>query len=66
MLHVVQRVGYGSEAAFSATFKREIGVAPGAWRRNRAHNEEAARAPIHLQRQLAMQDPLGTKIGSLQ
>jgi len=32
---VAERVGYGSEAAFSAAFKREIGVAPGAYRRGR-------------------------------
>lgn len=30
---VAQRVGYGSEAAFSSAFKRELGVAPGAWRK---------------------------------
>lgn len=32
---VADQVGYGSEAAFSAAFKREIGVAPGAYRRSR-------------------------------
>jgi len=32
---IARRVGYGSEAAFSAAFKREIGVAPGAYRRGR-------------------------------
>ena len=33
---IAQRVGYGSEAAFSAAFKREIGEAPGSYRRGRA------------------------------
>ena len=36
---IAQRVGYGSEAAFSAAFKREIGVAPGAYRRSRVSVE---------------------------
>ncbi len=31
---IAERVGYGSEAAFSTAFKREIGVAPGAYRRS--------------------------------
>lgn len=30
---VAKRVGYGSEAAFSSAFRRELGVAPGAWRK---------------------------------
>jgi AraC-like DNA-binding protein len=30
---VAQRVGYASEVAFSKAFKRELGVAPGAYRR---------------------------------
>ena len=30
---VAARVGYGSDAAFAAAFKREVGVAPGAYRR---------------------------------
>jgi AraC-like DNA-binding protein len=28
-------VGYESEAAFSRAFKREVGVSPGAWRREK-------------------------------
>ena len=39
---VAKRVGYGAEAAFSKTFKRWIGVAPGAYRRtseSRSHPE---------------------------
>jgi AraC-like DNA-binding protein len=32
MADVAQRVGYGSEAAFSRAFKRLVGVAPSAWR----------------------------------
>ncbi len=30
---IARRVGYGSEAAFATAFKRELGVAPGAWRK---------------------------------
>ena len=33
LLEIAQQVGYESEAAFSRAFKREVGVAPGAWRR---------------------------------
>jgi AraC-like DNA-binding protein len=29
-------VGYQSESAFNRAFKREVGVAPGMWRRRRA------------------------------
>jgi len=39
---IAERVGYGSEAAFSAAFKREIGVAPGAYRRSRVSVEAGA------------------------
>jgi AraC-like DNA-binding protein len=34
---VGRRVGYGSEAAFSRSFKRIAGVSPDAWRRGEAH-----------------------------
>ena len=30
---IARRIGYGSEAAFSTAFKREMGVAPGSYRR---------------------------------
>ena len=33
VVDVALQVGYDSEAAFSRAFKREVGVAPGAWRR---------------------------------
>jgi AraC-like DNA-binding protein len=33
LIEVALGVGYESEAAFSRAFKREVGVAPGAWRR---------------------------------
>jgi AraC-like DNA-binding protein len=33
LLEISLDVGYESEAAFSRAFKREVGVAPGAWRR---------------------------------
>jgi len=36
---IADRVGYGSEAAFSTAFKRELGMAPGAYRRRRADVE---------------------------
>jgi AraC-like DNA-binding protein len=32
MAQIAERVGYGSEAAFSRAFKRLVGVAPSAWR----------------------------------
>jgi AraC-like DNA-binding protein len=35
VLHVAQRVGYESEAAFNRAFKREFGVPPATWRRQR-------------------------------
>jgi AraC-like DNA-binding protein len=35
VLGVSLDVGYESEAAFSRAFKREVGVSPGAWRRDR-------------------------------
>lgn len=38
---VAERVGYGSEAAFSKAFKRSVGEAPGAYRR-------AARTALHV------------------
>jgi AraC-like DNA-binding protein len=33
LMDVALQVGYDSEAAFSRAFKREVGAAPGAWRR---------------------------------
>ncbi len=36
MIEVAERVGYGSEAAFSRAFKRAVGVPPSRWRRERA------------------------------
>jgi AraC-like DNA-binding protein len=35
LVDVALQVGYESEAAFSRAFKREVGVSPGAWRRQR-------------------------------
>ncbi len=35
MAAIADRVGYGSEAAFSRAFKRQVGVSPSAWRRER-------------------------------
>jgi AraC-like DNA-binding protein len=34
-----REVGYGSEAAFSRTFKRIAGISPAAWRGNRSTPE---------------------------
>jgi AraC-like DNA-binding protein len=33
VIHVAQKVGYESEAAFNRAFKREFGMPPAAWRR---------------------------------
>lgn len=35
LIQIALDVGYESEAAFSRTFKREVGMSPGAWRRER-------------------------------
>ncbi|HEY2903152.1 MAG TPA: AraC family transcriptional regulator [Polyangia bacterium] len=35
LAEVAERVGYGSEAAFSKAYKRGVGVAPAEWRRSR-------------------------------
>jgi AraC-like DNA-binding protein len=35
LIEIALDVGYESEAAFSRAFRREVGVAPGAWRRER-------------------------------
>ena len=35
MTQISLDVGYESEAAFSRGFKREVGVSPGAWRREK-------------------------------
>jgi len=40
LMDVALRVGYDSEAAFCRAFKREVGVAPGAWRRGAREAEE--------------------------
>jgi AraC-like DNA-binding protein len=39
---IAERIGYGSEASFSTAFKREMGMAPGSYRR--ARNESPNRA----------------------
>jgi AraC family transcriptional regulator, activator of mtrCDE len=39
---IAGRVGYGSEAAFATAFKRELGLAPGAWRRRSGKGRETA------------------------
>ena len=35
LVEISLAVGYESEAAFSRAFKREVGVSPGAWRREK-------------------------------
>jgi AraC-like DNA-binding protein len=35
LVEISMQAGYESEAAFSRAFKREVGVAPGAWRREK-------------------------------
>ncbi|WP_067471919.1 AraC family transcriptional regulator [Actinomadura hibisca] len=42
---VAERVGYGSEFAFAAAFKREYGTAPGRYRREQRGEVPAARSP---------------------
>jgi len=42
VLHVAQKVGYESEAAFNRAFKREFGIPPAAWRR-RGRGESSRR-----------------------
>jgi len=37
LIQVANKVGYGSEAAFSRAFKKAFGTAPAAWRRARNH-----------------------------
>jgi AraC-like DNA-binding protein len=39
---VAARVGYGSEAALTAAFKRHTGVTPGAYRRAGRHRDHEA------------------------
>ena len=40
---VAQQVGYESEASFTRAFKRELGMPPAAWRRERGNH---ARPPV--------------------
>lgn len=42
---IALEVGYESEAAFTRAFKREHGVAPGAWRRKTVSDDDAALSP---------------------
>ena len=44
LIEVALGVGYESEAAFSRAFKRETGVAPGAWRAGRRPGDRVAEA----------------------
>ena len=41
---VATRVGYGSEAAFSRAFKKQVGVSPAAWRETNGAPAPPARA----------------------
>ena len=45
LIEVALDVGYESEAAFSRAFKREVGVAPGAWRAGRRSAGDAGVVP---------------------
>ncbi len=42
LAEIAERVGYGSEAAFSRAFKRWVGVAPADWRRGKRTEWAAA------------------------
>ncbi len=41
LAEIAERVGYGSEAALSRAFKRQVGVAPADWRRGKRMSKEA-------------------------
>lgn len=43
---VADAVGYASEAAFSRTFKKLMGVPPAQWKRERSHDREAHRTQV--------------------
>lgn len=45
VLEIALDVGYQSEAAFSRAFRREVGVAPGAWRRARLGSGKGPAGP---------------------
>lgn len=53
VLEVALTVGYESEAAFSRAFKRQVGVAPGAWRRT------VTRRPEHRGALVRSRGPVG-------
>ena len=42
---VAEQVGYESEAAFNRAFKREFGMPPAGWRKNRRSADALPRAP---------------------
>ncbi len=46
LVEIALDVGYESEAAFSRAFKREVGVAPGAWRRGQRGIERPRTAEL--------------------
>ena len=46
---VARQVGYASEYAFAAAFKREVGEAPGRWRAKQQGKAPAASAPAALE-----------------
>jgi AraC-like DNA-binding protein len=43
---IAEQVGYDSEAAFNRAFKREFGMPPSGWRKNRS-KADVAGAPAH-------------------
>jgi AraC-like DNA-binding protein len=44
---VAAQVGYDSEAAFNRAFKREFGIPPAGWRKNRRSKADVAGAPAN-------------------
>jgi len=44
LIRIAEQVGYNSEAAFSAAFKRHFGRSPGAYRRRRQARMDGAAA----------------------
>ena len=43
---IAEQVGYDSEAAFNQAFKREFGMPPAGWRKNRS-KADVASAPVN-------------------
>ncbi len=56
LIQVANKVGYGSEAAFSRAFKKAFGTAPATWRRSRSQ------LPLCPAKSMASGRPLPTSV----